>query len=182
MLKKLSQKEIYKDAWLSFYQDETLLPDGTHGTYAWANRRDGVGIVVVTTDNKILLNKEYRYVLDDYFWEIPGGGIDPGEDPKQAAIRELFEETGIRADGLENLGEFYPLNSFITEKIIYFYTIIEPTRATTAQSETSEDIIEQKYVTFEDALSMIDRGEIRDALTANVIQMIIRKIKSTSKK
>ncbi len=178
MIKKIKQKLIYKDAWLSFYQDKILLPDGTSGTYAWVKRKNGVGIVVITADNKILLNKEYRYVIKDYSWDIPGGGIDAGETPKQAAKRELHEETGLKVKSLEQMGEFYLLESFNTEMMTLFLTRIGKMKdLTSAKSESSEEMLEQKFVSFKEALEMIDNGQIHDAITANAIQMAIRRVK-----
>jgi ADP-ribose pyrophosphatase len=176
MFKRVKRTEVYKDEWVAFYQDEIELPDGTKGTYALVNRKNGVGIVVVTTDNRILLNKEYRYVINDYSWEIPGGGIDEEETPEQAAVRELYEETGISVESLEKIGVFYPLNSFNTETVIIFSTRIEPSVPTTSKSELSEHVAEQRYVSFAEALAMIDNGEINDVLTANALQMVIRKL------
>lgn len=175
-MKRTKRKEIYQDEWLAFYQDETVLPNGTTGTYAWADRKDGVGVVVVTTDNRIMLNHEYRYVIDKYCWEIPGGGIDKGENPIEAAKRELYEETGIQSDKFEQVGAFYPLNSFNTELVTVFYTVIDPVPLTDKKSESSEEFGKQKYVTFKEALEMIDKGAIEDALSANAIQIVIRKI------
>ena len=63
MFKKIQQHTIYQDAWLTFFQDEIQFPDGSLGTYAWAQRKSGVGVVVVTSDKKILLRKEYRYII-----------------------------------------------------------------------------------------------------------------------
>ncbi len=176
MIKRLTRKTIYKDEWLTLYQDGVRFDDNSKGTIAWADRKDGVGIVVVTKDNKILLNKEYRYIVNEYSWEIPGGGIDEGETPEVAAIRELYEETGIKAEKVEKVGVFYPLNSFNSENVILFYTIIEPTEPTLSKIEPSENILEHKYFTFDEVLQMIDSGKINDALTANAIQIIIRKL------
>ena len=178
MFKRIGQKELYKDKWLALYQDQIQFPDGSTGTYAWVNRKNGVVIAVVTTDNRILLNKEYRYVIEKYNWELPGGGIDEGETPERAAKRELYEETGIHADTLEEVGGFYPLHSFNTEHITVFYTKIEPTSLSTAQTESGEYVGEQRYVPFSEALGMIDSGEIIDAFTANVIQIVIRRLQA----
>lgn len=177
MFKCLKRNKIYEDDWLTFYRDDVEFPDGSIGTYAWLSRKNGVGIVVATTDDKILLNKEYRYVIENYSWEIPGGGIDKGETPEKAAIRELYEETGIKADKLESLGIFYPLNSVNTESITAFYTIIEPTDLTLSKTESGEQFVEQKYFNFSEVLEMIDKGELQDGPSANVIQMVIRRLK-----
>jgi ADP-ribose pyrophosphatase len=176
MFKLVKRKELHKDKWLTFYQDEILLPDGSKGTYSWVDRKNGVGIVVVTTDNKILLNNEYRYVIKGFSWEIPGGGIDEGETPEDAAKRELYEETGLKAKKLKKLGVFYPLNSFNNESVTIFYGIFHPKLATTDRNESSEHVSEQKYVTFNEAIKMIEKGEINDALSANALQMVIRRL------
>lgn len=179
MFKKIRQHKIYQDAWLTFFQDEIQFPDGSLGTYAWAQRKSGVGVVVVTSDKKILLQKEYRYIIGEYSWEIQGGGVDEHESLADAALRELREETGIEAPLIEKIGVFYPLNSFNTEQVTLFLARTD-VRANPvhAQTEVSEGISEYKYVAFDEALSMIDAGEIIDALTANAIQMVVRRLSS----
>ncbi len=176
MYKKLKHKKIYQDKYLSVHQDEVEFSNGAKGTHAWINRIDGVGIVPITPDKKILLIKQHRYVIGEYSWEIPGGGIDKDETPQNAARRELHEETGIKAEKFENLGVFYPLNSLNTEKVTNFYCIIEDVSPTNIKSESSEDIAEYRFISFSKALEMIDSGEINDAMTANAIQMVIRKL------
>lgn len=177
MFKRLNQKIIYQDAWLTLYQDEIEFPDGSQGTYAWVDRKNGVGVVVVTPDNRLLLHREYRHVIGGYSWEVPGGGIDEGETPEQAAIRELKEEAGIEVSEREltKLGEFYPLNSFNTERVTIFMTTVKDVHVHTEGTEGSEAITAQRFVSFNEALRMIDQGEINDALTANVVQMAIRR-------
>lgn len=176
MFNLIKRNKIYEDEWLVFFQDEVEFPDGSKGTYAWVNRKNGVGVVVVTSNNKILLNREYRYVIDKYSWEVPGGGIDHNENLKDAAKRELYEETGLKVEKLEYIGTFYPLNSFNKENVTFFYSIIEEQAPTTGEIEGSESVIEQKYVTFSQAQVMIDNGEISDAMTANALQIVIRRL------
>lgn len=176
MFKLLKRKQIYKDAYLTFYQDNIELPDGTKSTYTWVDRKSGVGIVAMTADKKILLNREYRYVLNAYSWEIPGGGIDRGETPVKAALRELYEETGIRAGKMHKLGAYYPLNSFNTELVTLFYTEVESTKVTSKRSEAGEHMAEQKYVRVKEAKRMIDQGEIQDAMTVVALQTTIKRL------
>jgi ADP-ribose pyrophosphatase len=178
MFKTLRQHPIYQDAWLEFFQDEIEFPDGSHGTYAWAKRKNGVGIVVVTTDKKILLHREYRYVIKDYSLEIQGGGIDEGETPLQAAVRELKEESGIEVqpESVQSLGAFYPLNSFNTELVTLFMVEVDKAEVSEKLREQSEAIDNLTFFTFDEVLAMIDDGRINDASTANVLQMAIRKI------
>lgn len=177
MFKKLKENKIYQDAWLEFFQDEIEFPDGSKGTYAWAKRKNGVGIVVITTSKEILLHHEYRYVIDDYSWEVQGGGIDLGETPVETAVRELKEEAGItiQKEFLTSLGEFFPIHSFNKEKVSLFMVTIDKTEIQETNIEVSESIDNHKFVSFTDALKMIDSGEITDAMTANAIQIAIRK-------
>lgn len=57
--------------------------------------RPGVGVMLVNTDNRIFVGQRFDSTVEA--WQMPQGGIDPGEDPYAAALRELEEETGVRA-------------------------------------------------------------------------------------
>lgn len=52
MFKRLKQKKIYQDQWHTLFLDEIVFPDSSTGTYTWVNRKNGVGVVVVTPDKK----------------------------------------------------------------------------------------------------------------------------------
>ena len=64
---------------------------------------DGVMILPLTEDGEIIVLKQYRPVIDDYLYELPAGIVDPGESIKEAARRELFEETGLKCKSYELL-------------------------------------------------------------------------------
>ncbi len=177
MLKKIKEKQIYKDNWLKFYQDEIQLPDGSEGTYAYVKRKDGVGVVVVSKNGKIFLHKEHRYVINDFSWEVQGGGIDKDESVAEAAIRELREEAGIDAslESLVSLGSFYPLHSFNTEKVTLFMIVVDDEAIKENTAEQGEHIDAHQFFTFEEVYAMINSGKINDAMTANAVQLAMRK-------
>ena len=66
---------------------------------------------------KILVNKEYRMAVGEWVYNFPAGLIDPGETPKEAAARELWEETGLHLDSIDDMiGESYSAVGFSNEK------------------------------------------------------------------
>jgi len=74
-----------------FSKEYFVREDGTH-----------VGMVVVRGES-VLLVRQYRLLIDDLSWEIPGGGVDEGEEVEQAAIRECSEETGLLCQDIKPL-------------------------------------------------------------------------------
>ena len=84
--------------WINVQTNVYHLPDGSDAEWDLIVGRDGVGIVAVTTDSRIVLARQYRPGPDAVLGELPGGYIEPGETPAAAARRELEEETGYRGD------------------------------------------------------------------------------------
>ncbi|MCP2678923.1 RNA pyrophosphohydrolase [Maricaulaceae bacterium NA33B04] len=78
------------------------MSDG-HGTEPFPEHRPNVGLALFNGAGKVWLGKRYAQG-GDYCWQFPQGGIDPGEDPEAAGLRELYEETGITEDLVEPLG------------------------------------------------------------------------------
>ena len=69
---------------------------------------DWVNVIALTRDDRLVLVRQFRYGIDDFSLEIPGGMIDPGEDPVAAALRELREETGYAGGPARLLGSVHP--------------------------------------------------------------------------
>lgn len=124
---------------------------------------DRVGLVVAH-DDQILLVRQYRLLVDDARWEIPGGGMSAGETPAQAAVRECLEETGVRCfdpqpllfyhmtlDGVHN-----PTHLFYTHKIA---EITEP------QQIHTQEVAGQAWIPLTQCIEMIFAGQIVDSFT-----------------
>lgn len=110
------------------------------------NTPDGVIIYSLYGEerDKVVLVKQYRYPIDDYIFEFPAGLVEPGEDMKEAAVRELFEETGLILTPLENIPAEYTKPCFTTIGMtdescgtIFGYAAGEPSNR---NQEASEDI------------------------------------------
>ena len=102
----LSSTYLHRRPWLTLRQDRVRLPGGGIIEEYYVNEYSPwTNVVAVTTDRKVVLVRQYRYGLRAVHFEIPGGVVDPGEDPLEAAQRELLEETGFGG------GQWQPLIS-----------------------------------------------------------------------
>ena len=93
--KIINSKTILKDRWINVRADECELPNGkVIKPYYLLQYPDYVNALAVTTENKILLNREYRHGTGEVKLELPSGTVDENETPEEAIKRELLEETG----------------------------------------------------------------------------------------
>lgn len=119
-----------------------------------------VTVLPMFDDGKIILERQYRYSINKYLYELPAGHIDKGEkSTKHAAIRELEEETGYRANRLKLMFKAYPSPGSKTE-LAYYYFAQGLTKTETHLEE--DEIIETKIVTFTKALDMVRKNQIQD--------------------
>jgi ADP-ribose pyrophosphatase len=123
---------------------------------------DWVNIIPLTSDEKVILVKQFRFGTKDFSLEIPGGMLDDGEPPAQAARRELLEETGYAGDEPILLGMVHP-NPAIHTNRCYSYLIRNVTFSNPPQQDSTEDI-EVKIVPLAEIPRLIRDGQITHAL------------------
>src|SRR5919112_2198461 len=94
---------LYESRWCAFRLDDVELPGGERIEYGVLEGGEFAAVVPITCGGDVVLVRQWRQPLDAFTLELPSGGGDAGEEPEQAARRELFEETGYRAEGVEHL-------------------------------------------------------------------------------
>jgi ADP-ribose pyrophosphatase len=178
MFKKLNQKIVYQNNWMTVFEDDIKFPNGAKGIYGYVKRTNGAGALVINPQKQVLLIKQYRYPIQDWEWNIPGGGVDVDENPQSAVEREIREETGLTVESIDKIGQFYPLSSCSTELVSLFVAKVADEELEIKQRLENESITEMKFVSIDEALRMIDAGEISDANTCNALQILARKIEN----
>lgn len=103
--KTLSRRDIFEGKVVSLHVDTVELPDGTTSIREVVEHVDGVAVLALDEDNKVLTVTQYRYVFAKPMLELPAGKLDGGEEPRIGALRELKEETGAVPETLESLGK-----------------------------------------------------------------------------
>eukprot|EP01137_Pigoraptor_chileana_P011014 Opistho-2@61250 len=119
--KTLSSKYIYDDRWFRARADSCQFPDGRIiEPYYIVELPDWCNVILVTKDERMILVRQYRYPIDQATYELPGGVIEKNEDPKQAAKREMEEETGYTSEDIEFLMKLSP-NPAVNNNTAYFF-------------------------------------------------------------
>ncbi len=158
----LGSRPVYENPWISVREDEVVRPDGNPGIYGVIHYKNTAVGVLPVEDGHVYLVGQYRYPLERYSWEIPEGGCPENEDPLQAARRELAEETGLRAEYWEKLGEADLSNSVADERAVWF--LATGLSAGEQQPEGTE-VLGVRRVPLGEAVAMALDGRMRDALS-----------------
>jgi ADP-ribose pyrophosphatase len=121
-----------------------------------------VAILPILDDGRLCLIRNVRRAVGETLIEVPAGTLDPSETPQACAFRELTEETGYVAEQLQPLGWFYKSPGILDERMHLFLA----TKLTLkSQNLMPDEQIENLIVSLDDALVMIDAGDIHEAKT-----------------
>ena len=162
--KQLTTKPIYSNPWISVREDQVQNPGGGTNIYGVVSFKNmAIGIVPIDEEGNTYLVGQWRYTLNEYFWEIPEGGGPIGIAPLEAAKRELKEETGLTATIWTDLGKIHTSNS-VTNEYGYLY-LAQGLRLGKAELEETEADLIVKKVPFAEALLMVMDGRITDSLS-----------------
>lgn len=164
------KKEIYDNPWINVTEYDVLNPNGGKGIYGKVHFKNiAIGILPLDEDDNTWLVGQYRFVLNQYSWEIPEGGCPFGEEPLAAAKRELLEETGLEAAHWQELLQMYLSNS-VSDELAIVYVATQLTQQTASPEETEQLAV--KKMPFSKVAQMVDDGSIKDALTVAAVQKL----------
>ena len=159
----LERRYLYRNPWCAFRVDEVALPDGATIEYGVLEGGGFASVVPLTEDGGVVLVRQWRQPLDAFTLELPSGGVDRGEDPRGAAERELLEEAGFRAVGLEYLVSVHT-STGRTDEVCHLFRCRAVRDPAGPRPEPTE-FITVVELPLEEALNRISDGTITDAAT-----------------
>jgi ADP-ribose pyrophosphatase len=164
--KTLSEERIYEGKIINLKKQKVTVKSGT--SYREIIEHSGGAVIIaVTGERRMAMIRQFRKPAGKVMFEVPAGKIDPGEDPMDAAIRELREETGYTAPSVKYLTRFYPTVGY-SEEVLYLYLMEGLTPGETDFDEN--EAIDMEDWSIDDLHQMVMRGEIDDAKTIIAIE------------
>jgi len=158
--KILSQELAFKGRHVQVRLDRIIDTRGNTSTMEIVVHPGAVCVVPLLDNGHVVLVRQYRHATGTRLLEICAGGLNPGEDPLEAARRELEEETGYLAGKLVERARFWTTPGFTTE---YMYLYEATDLVKTQTNPDADEIIDVEIATQDDCLRMVDDGRIQDA-------------------
>lgn len=151
-------RRVYASSWVNVDLDDVEVPDGhrfEHHVLRFP--RASVGAVVVD-DERVLLLWRHRFATDRWGWEIPAGWADEGEDPAEAARREVLEETGYSVATMDPLMTYTPMSGISSQ----VYRVFLASGATLVGEPEVAEAERVEWVPLADVSKLMTDGQISD--------------------
>ena len=151
--------------------DKCQLPNGQIITPHILDYADEIMIFALTRNDEVVLIKQYRHGIQEVILELPGGSVDDGESPRDAAKRELFEETGYSSDMLVEVGQCSP-NPAIYMNRIYSFLALD-VEQTGQQSADDVDAIEVVLMPLDEVIGKAGSGALINSLNISTLFFVL---------
>lgn len=162
--RKTSVKRTYENEWVNVDIVDVELPD--HSLVAHhiitVMSGHGAGMLVHDPEKGVLLLWRHRFITDQWGWELPGGAVETNESPKQAAMRELTEETGWKANNVEPLLNFHRMPGIADDTChVYFTKVVE----WVGPGRDINEAADIAWLTLDQIKTAIQKNEVTDGMT-----------------
>ena len=171
-----SSKQIADCRVLTVHESTSVSPesDEEHNFY-FMETADWVNVVPVTAANELVFIRQFRHGSEKITLEIPGGIVDPGEEPAVAATRECLEETGYETDELVPLGVLNPNPAIFSNRL---HTFIAPNARLVGEiANTSTEHTEVQLIPMAQVVDLLIAGEIDHALVTSTLWRMLYYLK-----
>ena len=161
-----NRSERFRNDLIQVYEDEVIKPDGTPSKYAFACVKGGASVLALDDDGFVYLAEDFRYAIGRESIEVVGGAIDEGEEPQEAARRELREELGLDAEEFIPLGHIDPLTSMVDSPAYLF--LARKLKFGEPDQDDGETVRRVK-MKFEEAIEKVMNNEITHGTSCSLI-------------
>ena len=174
--RQVSTEAIHRGPFISLWRDAVLRPDGSPGTYEHVSVDDGVRVVALDDQRRVVLVEDDFYLQQRRVLHVPGGGCG-GQRPYDAALRELEEETGLVAATVQALGVIDPLPA-VTAARTYLFLATELRTGTQHRDDTEAGMTVQLR-TMAEAVEAVRLGEITEAGSVTALLLAEQTLRPT---
>ncbi len=168
----LSNETVFTGRVFRVTLDEVRLENGDTARREVVHHNGGACVAALTEADEVYLVRQYRYAMGQELWELPAGKLEAGEDPFEAAKRELEEECGLVADTFTDLGPIYPTVGYCTEVI---WTWAATGLHSTRMHLDADEFLTPVKLPLKQAVEMVFSGEIRDSKTVAALLKLAEK-------
>jgi ADP-ribose pyrophosphatase len=156
----ITSEKIYQGRAFNVRRDQVRLPDGRETQLDIVEHVGAVTVIPIDEQKRILFVRQYRHAAGRFLLELPAGTLEADELPAECAHREIREETGMAAEHMQKIGEFFLAPGYSTEYMhIYLATKLHSDPLPGDQDE----ILSLVALDIEEAYQHIFDGEIKDA-------------------
>lgn len=169
----LSVREVYNNPWIKVDEHQVINPAGGKGIYGAVHfKNKAIGIIPVDPDGNTWLVGQWRFVINQWSWEIPEGGGKMEHEPLESAKRELREETGLTASTWTMIQRTHLSNSVSDEEGFVF--LAEGLTEGNSELEDTEADMKVWKLPLREALQMVTEGKITDSLSVMGLLAVAR--------
>ncbi len=166
----LGREYLYESPWCSFRVDGVRLPNGARIEYGVLESAGFAAVAPVTESGSVVLVRQWRQPIEAFTLELPGGGVEGGEDPREAVRRELLEETGYQAEDTSPLATLHTSPGRSTEACHLFQC--RAVRVISGPRPEPTEFISVVEVPLDEAVGRALSGEITAATTVLGLLMV----------